>query len=219
MFTGLIEATGKVKSIAKKGGSGKIEVESSIAPKLTIGASIAVDGVCLSVTSYGEGVFSADISYESLHATTLSDVKVGDSVNLERPLTMSAPLGGHFVTGHVDCKGTIKDFYSDYDGFMVINVEIPEEFRRGLVHKGSVTIDGISLTVATLTESGFETPIIPETMKATTLGDKGIGSSVNIETDILGKYVLRYLEAGKGGEKKETITEGFLSEHGFTGTK
>ncbi|MCK4846546.1 MAG: riboflavin synthase [Deltaproteobacteria bacterium] len=217
MFTGLIEGVGRVKAIERAGGSGKISVESSIAPTLTIGASIAVDGVCLSVTSYGEDIFSADISYESLHATTLSEVKVGGSVNLERPLTATAPLGGHFVTGHVDCKGTIKGFYSDYDAFMVVSVDIPEEFRSGLVHKGSVTVDGISLTVSKLTPLGFETSVIPETLKTTTLGGKGIGASVNIETDILGKYVLRYLEVnndGKGG-KRETITEEFLSKRGF----
>ena len=218
MFTGLIEAAGKVKSIAKSGGSGKITIESSLGSKLVIGGSIAVDGACLSVTSCSDKTFTADVSTESLKATTLGALKGGDSVNLERPMTTGAPLGGHFVTGDVDCRGVVVRC-DKREGFLVLGVEIPEELRVGLVAKGSVTIDGVSLTVVTLTANGFETTLIPETLKTTSLSAKRVGSFVNIETDILGKYVLRYCEAGNGGASKETITEGFLSEHGFMKAK
>ena len=214
MFTGLIEALGKVKAIAKTGGSGKITIESDLSRDLTIGGSIAVDGACLSVTSRDDKTFTADVSSESLRATTLGEIKVGDSLNLERPVTATAPLGGHFVTGHVDCKGAVVR-YDNRGDFVVIGVDIPKELRQGLVPKGSVTLDGVSLTVVTLTGNGFETTLIPETLKTTTLGSKRVGSFINVETDILGKYVLRYLKAGKDADKGETITEEFLSERGF----
>ena len=218
MFTGLVEGAGKVKSIAKTGDSGKITIESDLSVDLTIGGSIAVDGACLSVTSCSDKSFTADVSSTSLKATTLGVLKVGDSVNLERPLLANAPLGGHFVTGHVDCKGTVVKCDNRGD-FVVIGVDIPKELRQGLVAKGSVTIDGVSLTVVTLTGNGFETTLIPETLKTTTLGAKRVGSFVNIETDILGKYVLRYLESGKDAKNTETITEEFLSERGFIRAK
>ncbi|MBI5598834.1 MAG: riboflavin synthase [Deltaproteobacteria bacterium] len=213
MFTGIIEATGKVKSVEKTGASGRITVKSPFAPGvLETGGSVAVDGVCLTVTEFRDGLFTADVSGETLRLTTLGGLKAGASVNLERPLTPSTPIGGHLVTGHVDCVGVIAHRVDKEDG-AEFEIRIPREFLNlvVVVHKGSVAIDGISLTVASVTEDGFKVVLIPHTMKVTAISGKKPGSKVNIETDIIGKYVKRFLSPHTGGG----VTEGFLVEHGF----
>lgn len=215
MFTGIIEGVGTVKSIEKKGAFGRIVVEAGALLEGTgLGDSIAVSGVCLTVTSLSGNNFSADISDETLRVTVLGELKSGDKVNLERSLTLSKPLGGHLVTGHTDGIGTIKRITPKGD---TVDMEIKAgpELLAQIVKKGSVAIDGISLTVADISDSGFKVVIIPHTLKMTTLPYKKEGAKLNIETDIIGKYVEKYFSAGRKGG----ITEDFLSENGFFSRK
>ena len=211
MFKGIVEATGRVKDIEKKGGSGRITVETPFRGKnaLAVGGSIAVDGVCLTVEEIRDGIFSAHISGETLGRTTLGRLRRGDRVNLERPLTPGTPLGGHLVTGHVDCTGRIEKKERLKEGLLV-HIFLPEEYRRYVAEKGSVAVDGISLTVCGLLPQGFSVVLVPHTVRVTTIGDKPVGGTVNIETDIIAKYVERFLTGHRGG-----ITEAFLKEHGF----
>jgi len=211
MFTGIIEAVGSVKSIDKKGASGRIKVDARVdLTGVVIGDSIAVSGACLTVVGVTRTGFDADVSAETLKATTLGALLPGSSVNIERALTLSKPLGGHLVTGHVDGTGVIlgavrKDAYVD------IEIGCPVQLLAQIVKKGSVAIDGVSLTVAHMRSGGFSVAIIPHTAAKTTLNTLTPGARVNIETDIIGKYVMRCLAKGQG----DGITEGFLAEHGF----
>lgn len=215
MFTGIIEDLGTVKSIEKRGAFGKISIEAgSGLGSVKLGDSIAVNGACLTVSAFSGRSFSADISEESCRVTTLGDLKAGERVNIEYALTLSKQLGGHIVTGHVDGIGVIKRKVSVADS-MELHVGADDSVMRQIVKKGSVAIDGISLTIADLTEGVFKVAIIPHTLKNTTLPCKAEGARVNIETDIIGKYVEKYFESGK----KKGITEAFLSEHGFFNRK
>jgi len=210
MFTGIIEAVGTVKSIEKKGLFGRIVVESGLdMTGIKVGDSIAVNGSCLTVTELLSGAFAADISSETFKVTTLGDLTTGSRVNLEPALTLSRPLGGHMVSGHVDGVGTIRKRL-DKGSSATLEVSCPAPLMGQIVKKGSVAVDGISLTVAELKADGFTVAIIPHTLAKTTLPDKKEGSRVNIETDVIGKYVEKYFASGK-----QSITEDFLSEHGF----
>ncbi|MFQ5736517.1 MAG: riboflavin synthase [Thermodesulfobacteriota bacterium] len=210
MFTGIIEDVGSVKSIEKKGPSGRIGIETTLdLSGIRTGDSIAVDGSCLTVTRVSKGSFMADLSDETLRVTTLGSLESGARVNIEPALTLSRPLGGHMVTGHVDGVGTIVRKARRGEA-MDLEVSCPAELMGQIVKKGSVAVDGISLTVAELLPGGFRVAVIPHTMKRTTLPDKREGARVNIETDVIGKYVEKYFASGSKG-----ITEDFLSEHGF----
>ncbi|MEK7880634.1 MAG: riboflavin synthase [Deltaproteobacteria bacterium] len=215
MFTGIIEAIGTVENLEKKGASGRIKVRCAFASNVfKQGDSVSVNGSCLTVVDFAGGVFSADVSSETLSHTTLGSLKKGSAVNLETPLTLNKPMGGRMVTGHVDCKGKIRA-RRDTEVFSIFEISMESRFLRFLVHKGSVAIDGISLTIAELIEDGFKTAVIPHTLKSTTLSSRKVGDEVNIETDIIGKYVERFTagNVGKG------VTEDFLKEHGFMGGK
>ncbi len=211
MFTGIIEDIGIVKSIEKNGKTGKMTLQSSLdMAAVSIGDSIAVDGVCLTVVAREGSQFVADISEETFKCTTLGERVVGDGVNLEPALTPQKPLGGHMVSGHVDGVGTVRAIKEGGE-YVEIEFNLPREFMMQIVRKGSIAVDGISLTVADIRGDGFMAAIIPHTLKETTLSDKKVGSKVNMETDIIGKYVERYLVGDRGG----SITEGFLEDHGF----
>lgn len=215
MFTGIIEDIGTVKSVEKRGSSGRITiVAGKCVQGFKAGDSICVDGACLTVTALDPNSFSADLSDETLKTTTLSGLSVGHKVNLERALTLSAPLGGHLVTGHIDGIGTIRR-KAERGGFVGLEVDVSSRLLTQMVLKGSVAVDGISLTIAGFTPGGFSAAVIPHTLKLTTLGNKAEGGRVNIETDIIAKYVERLLK-GKGGGG---ITEGFLAEHGFLNSR
>ncbi len=212
MFTGIVEAVGLVKSIEKTATSGKITIAAKFASVgIEVGGSVAVDGACLTVSLLGDGHFTADISPESMSKTTLSMLNAGDSVNLELPLTLSKPMGGHMVSGHVDCVGDVSGRVATGGGGVELTVSIPEQFRRLLVAKGSVAVSGVSLTVARLSTGGFVSAVIPHTLKSTTLGELKKGAKLNIETDLIGKYVENFLKP----YKEQGITEEFLKEHGF----
>lgn len=212
MFTGIIEETGIIKSFAKDTKGATICIEcTTVLENSKIGDSISVDGVCQTAVAYSKNCFTARVSEETLAVTTFENLKTGDVVNLERALTLSSRLGGHIVTGHVDCCGKLvakekkNDFYDLY-------FEIPTEQEKYVVKKGSITINGISLTVAELQENVVTVAVIPHTFENTNLKELNIGDFVNIETDILGKYVEKILFAK---DNNTGISMKFLQENGF----
>ncbi len=211
MFTGIIEGVGAVKFIEKMGAFGRIGIEARLnLDEVNLGDSVSIEGVCLTVTGKEFGFFTADLSDETLRLTTLGELKSGSPVNLERPLTLSKPLGGHLVTGHIDGVGVLKKKIIK-GGSAEIYISIPQGLMRQVVKKGSIAIDGISLTVADIEGDLVKAAIIPHTLNNTSLKAKKEGARVNIETDIIGKYVEKFFSAKEG----KGLTEGFLAEHGF----
>jgi riboflavin synthase len=209
MFTGIIEDLGTVKRMTKKGEDALLIIDTSMnLGDINVGDSISVSGACLTVTEKGDKRFSADVSAETLAKTNLKTLKSGDKVNLEKSLRLNSFLGGHLVLGHVDGIGKIQDKVSRANSIQFI-VEIDAELSRYIVEKGSVAVDGISLTVNRCEKARFYVNIIPYTARNTTLGFKKAADPVNIETDIIGKYVERFVNPGKG------IDMNFLAEHGF----
>jgi riboflavin synthase len=192
MFTGLIEATGRIDRIDPQGTSRRLRVTTPLAAELALGDSIAVSGVCLTVVDRDADGFIADVSPETLSVTSLGDMTVGRLVNLERPLRADARLGGHFVLGHVDVTGSIVAVREDGD-CRWIDVSVPPGFEASLIPKGSVAVDGISLTVASLAAGRFGVQVIPFTLAHTSLAAARVGDRVNLEGDVLGKYVSRLL--------------------------
>jgi len=215
MFTGLIEEVGVVERMRQHDGVEQLAIkgEGAVAG-LAIGQSIAVDGTCLTVTSVEHNLFEADVSEETLARTTLGELRRGDPVNLERPCRPSDRLGGHFVTGHIDGVGTIVEL-REAGSMWWFSFSYPQALRPLLVEKGSIAVDGISLTIAGLNDTSFGVAIIPHTYRHTTLGTKQVGRRVNLETDLLGKYVIRYLEGLGASGRKTALTESYLQEMGY----
>jgi riboflavin synthase len=209
MFTGIIENAGAVKRITRKGEDALLVIDTSLnLDDIKVGDSIAVNGACLTVTEKTDRGFSADVSAETLTRTNLKLLKSGDRVNLEKSLRMNSFLGGHLVLGHVDGLGKIQEKMNKANSLQ-LGVEIDTELSRYIVEKGSVAVDGISLTVNRCEKNRFYVTIIPHTARNTTLEFKKVADLVNIETDIIGKYVEKLLNPGKG------IDMSFLAEHGF----
>lgn len=209
MFTGIVEGLGKIKRLTMKGADAVLEIESGISlADVNIGDSIAVNGACLTVTTKTEKTFIADVSAESLSKTTLQHLKSGEKVNLEKSLRVGGFVGGHFVLGHVDGTARILS-RTQKSGSLILAVEMDERLARYIVEKGSVAIDGVSLTVNKLEKGRFYVNMIPHTAAVTALEAKKEGDWVNIETDVLGKYVEKLLQTPRG------IDKGFLEEHGF----
>ena len=214
MFTGLIEEVGRVASFERLANAARLAVAVTFpADDVRMGDSIAVNGVCLTVVDARGGAYFFDASPETLEHTSFRRLKCGDRVNLERALRLGDRLGGHIVTGHVDCVATLTE-KREVSNNIIFSFRVPAHALRYLVAKGSVTIDGISLTVNRVDESGFCVNVIPHTAASTTLPDKRPGDEVNIETDIMGKYVERLLS---GKERGETggITFDLLAKNGF----
>jgi riboflavin synthase len=210
MFTGIIQEIGKVKSLIKKGSNLTMSISSEkIIKKLEIGSSISINGACQTVIELGPDYFSVDTIEESLQRTNLGELKIGSSVNLEPPLTPSSLLDGHLVQGHVDCVGIINKI-APGAGSTVFVISFPEEYKKYVVEKGSIAIDGISLTVVETSSNTFEVAIIPHTLENTILNDKKINNKVNLEFDIIAKYIERMTQPDKS-----KITIDFLKEHGF----
>lgn len=195
MFTGLIEATGTVAVHGGNTDGVRLRVHTPLAAELTVGDSIAVNGVCLTAVDVDASSFAADISPQTLRVTTAGDWQVGRTVNLERPLRADARLGGHFVLGHVDGVSTITGIRQDGDSWWV-TIALPSALAPLLIPKGSITVDGISLTVADLADDTFSVQIIPHTWTVTTLGERQVGDRINLEADVLGKYVARLSQLG-----------------------
>ncbi|MDD5285661.1 MAG: riboflavin synthase [Desulfuromonadaceae bacterium] len=213
MFTGLIEDTGRVTLFNHRGEAGLLKVESTLPmEEIGIGDSVAVNGVCLTVTEKGGRVVTFDVSPESIARTTIGKLRSGSRVNLERALKLGERLGGHIVSGHIDCCGELTRS-ENRSGNRQLHFTLPVEQTRYLVEKGSVAIDGISLTVNTLSKEGFSVNIIPHTLTNTTLEQIRNGDEVNIETDIIGKYLERLLQPWQtgGGLSMKTLAEnGFI---------
>ncbi|MDR3589791.1 MAG: riboflavin synthase [Negativicutes bacterium] len=216
MFTGLVEELGKVKTVVKGAMSVRLTVSArTILGDVKLGDSIAVNGTCLTVVDYSDSWFTADVMPETVDRTALAGLKAGDSVNLERTLRVGDRLGGHIVNGHVDGVGTIRS-KQQRDNAIVFRIEASAEVLRYIVKKGSVAIDGISLTVVDTGPDWFTVSLIPHTASVTTLGTKGPGDPVNLENDIIGKYVEKLMSPGpaESGQQKG-LTADFLQKNGF----
>jgi riboflavin synthase len=215
MFTGLIEDVGKLTGLVRSGEAGQVTVATALpVGEIHLGDSVAVNGVCLTVTRQGAGGLTFDVSPETLDRSTLGALRSGDKVNLERALRLSDRLGGHIVTGHVDCIARLEE-RREVSGTIVFTFRLLDTaMARYLVPKGSVAIDGISLTVNGVTASAFTVTIIPHTAAMTTLVHRKPGDCVNIETDIIGKYVERLL-SGRGVSGNSGVTLDLLARNGF----
>jgi len=211
MFTGIIQAKGSIAALDRRGGDVRLSVQSDSLPfaSYDVGESIAVNGVCLTAVALRADGFDTDVSVETLDVTSLGGLGVGDNVNLEPSLSLGDRLGGHLVSGHVDCLGTVMSCKADARSTR-ISVEIPEEFARYVARKGSVTLDGVSLTVNDVSATSFEVNIIPHTADVTIIGDYTVGTNVNVEVDLLARYIERLL--AKDGEG---LSMEFLKEHGY----
>jgi len=193
MFTGLVESVGEIVESLPSGGGVRVRIATSLAPELALGESLAVNGVCLTVTAHDASSVRADIGPETLRVTTLGGLRPGSVVNLERSMRADGRLGGHFVQGHVDAVGRVEAVHAEAD-FHTVAISFPAAFAANLVHRGSIAVDGISLTVAGLSDDRFELMIIPFTMAHTNLRHAAAGTPVNLEFDMVGKYVARAAE-------------------------
>lgn len=217
IFTGIIEELGVVKSIAISGASGCITIKAKkVLEGTQLGDSIAVNGTCLTVTSINSDGFSADVMAETVKRTSLSQVGKGDLVNLERAMILNGRFGGHIVSGHIDGTGTITK-YTKEENAIWVTIKAPDEILDLIVEKGSICIDGISLTVATVSDQDFQVSIIPHTAKETTLIHKKVGSLVNLENDIVGKYIKKLMENNQEEQAKKAsgLTMEMLEEYGL----
>jgi riboflavin synthase len=198
VFTGIVEELGEVVAVEPLQDASRLTVRGPLVTSdAGHGDSISVNGVCLTVVSNEGGAFTADVMAETLRRSSLGDVTVGSPVNLERAVRVSDRLGGHVVQGHVDGTGRIEQVTPD-EHWTVVRVGLPEGLRRYVVEKGSITVDGVSLTVSAVQDDWFEVSLIPTTLALTTFGAKGVGDAVNLEVDVLAKYVEKLLQAGTG---------------------
>jgi len=217
MFTGLVEGLGRMVRIENKGPEAHLWIRPEFPwEEKKLGESISVNGVCLTATAWSAESFSVDVSEETLTQSNLGKLRIQQPVNLERALRLSDRLGGHFVTGHVDGIGQVLQ-KQNHGPFFLLKISFPDFLRPYIVRKGSITVDGISLTVNQVWEKAFDLTIIPHTLAQTTLGLMKIGDDVNLETDIIGKYVVQLLShqgEDQPGPRSKVDTD-FLREHGF----
>ena len=194
MFTGIIQAVGKIEALTPQGGDLRLSIGTGELPMqdVKVGDSICVSGCCLTVIAKRERAFDADVSKETLSLTTLGDLKAGSPVNLEKSLTMATPLGGHIVSGHVDGLGTIKSRREEARSVR-FDIQVPANLKKYIAHKGSVSVDGVSLTVNKVQDDVFDVNIIPHTLSNTIFGGYQVGNRVNLEVDVVARYVERML--------------------------
>ena len=218
MFTGLVEELGRVKSLSKGTSSARLSISAkTVLEDIKIGDSIAVNGTCLTVVEFSDTWFTADVMPETVRMTVLGNLKPGDPVNLERTLRVGDRFGGHIVSGHIDGLGTIRSKETEENAILVTITAMPEVMRF-IIPKGSIAIDGISLTVVDCSAEWFRVSLIPHTAKVTTIGLKRVGEQVNLETDIIGKYVEKLLGTANGkqtGSTKQGVSAEYLAQHGF----
>lgn len=215
MFTGIVEEIGEIKNIKKGSKSSVLTIKASkVLDDTAIGDSIMTNGVCLTVTDMNAGEFKADVMSETLNRTALNSLTQGSRLNLERALNLQTRLGGHMVSGHIDGTGIIKNFRKD-DNAVWVTIETEEKLLRYIIEKGSIAIDGISLTVAAVSDKDFQVSIIPHTADETTLLSHKIGDQVNLEVDLIGKYVEKLLGLSSETDNKEKITQAYLKTNGF----
>ena len=207
MFTGIVEEVGRIITADRKGNSARLKIEAEkVLEDIKIGDSIAVNGICLTVTSFGKNYFTADVMHETLRRSSIGEAAAGSPVNLERAMAANGRFGGHIVTGHIDGTGTICE---------VKSYEIAICYSMNIVEKGSVAVDGISLTVAKTTQTSFMVSVIPHTAQCTVLAHKKAGDTVNLENDCIGKYIEHFLNRKKEKTTESKITKEFLLSNGF----
>lgn len=215
MFTGLVEEIGTIQSILKGAKSARIVIKAKkVLENVKLGDSIATNGVCLTVTAFTSDSFQVDVMAETMRKSNLDNLAPGSKVNLERALMVGDRLGGHLVSGHIDGTGIIKDFQQE-DNAIWVSIATPPSILKYVIYKGSIAIDGISLTVAYVDNEIFKVSIIPHTKEETTLLGKNIGDRVNLEGDMIGKYIERFLSFKEEISSKPTVSMEFLSKHGF----
>jgi riboflavin synthase len=220
MFTGIIEGTGEIKNIQKYGSEATFTIKvPSFFSDCREGDSVAVEGVCLTITSIKGSFFTLDVSRETLDISTLGDMRQGETVNLEKALRLSDRLGGHLVSGHVDGKGVIEKFKKLQRSF-ILQVKVEENLGKYLIEKGSVAVDGVSLTINKCTDTSFDVNIIPKTIKETAMMRKKVGDRVNIEADLISKYIEKFLFNDKisiTDKGPSRINRAMLDKYGFGG--
>lgn len=219
MFTGIIEEIGAISTIKQTGEAIVLVIEANkILKDVQLGDSISVNGVCLTVTTFTEKQFTVDVMPETVKGTSLRTLKRGSKVNLERAMAAGGRFGGHFVSGHADGIGVIKN-KKQHENAVYYDIEVENELLRYIIYKGSVAVDGTSLTVFGVSEDSFTISLIPHTLSETVIGLKGPGEIVNVECDMLGKYVDHFLanrfNSTQTSKRKSSITEQFLEENGF----
>lgn len=211
MFTGIVKAIGTVASLEQRDGDVRLRVEAAGMPwsEFELGESIAVNGVCLTAVALYENGFATDVSVETLEVTSIGQLQAGSRVNLEPSLSVGERLGGHLVSGHVDCPGKLVSRSADARSIRMA-IEVPKDYARYIAKKGSVCVDGVSLTINEVSGNRFDLNIIPHTAEHTIMGDYRVGTIVNIEVDLLARYLERMLDADGDG-----LNEDFLREHGY----
>lgn len=215
MFTGIIEEIGTIGAVNKIAAAAVLSIKCQrILEDIHLGDSIAVNGVCLTVTSFDEAGFTADVMHETLNRSSLGCLKPGSHVNLERAMAADGRFGGHIVSGHIDGTGKIISLKRDANAIWY-TIICDKQLLRYIIEKGSITIDGISLTVAKVTRETFSVSIIPHTLTETILSEKKAGDTINLENDCIGKYVEHIMQFGKNSQEESKITENFLIENGF----
>ena len=220
MFTGIIEAVGSVAAITPAGGDMRLAIHSGKLnlSDVALGDSIAVNGVCLTVVTLSADGFVADLSRETLTHSALAQLKTGSRVNLEKALTPTSRLGGHLVSGHVDGVGEVVQRSEDGRSIR-LRIRAPDGLARYIAHKGSITVDGISLTVNAVDGANFELNIVPHTSQETTIDEFVVGRKLNLEVDLIARYLERLLQGEKAATSGQGISESFLAEHGFLSSR
>ncbi|MEK4632973.1 MULTISPECIES: riboflavin synthase [Bacillus] len=215
MFTGIVEETGTIQAIKKTGLSMALTIAASkVTSDVKLGDSIAVNGICLTVTGFSDKQFTVDVMPETVKATSLNGLSKGSKVNLERAMSANGRFGGHFVSGHVDGTAEITRIEKK-SNTVYYDLKLSPELTKTLVLKGSITVDGVSLTIFGLSDESVTVSVIPHTISETIFQTKTVGSTVNIECDMIGKYLYRFLHKTEQTKSNQTITEAFLSENGF----
>ena len=216
MFTGIIQAIGEIRKLTPRASDAQLVIASGDLDMgdVALGDSIAVNGVCLTAITYDAASFTADVSGETLSRTTLGDLAAGSRVNLEKALTPTTRLGGHLVSGHVDGVGEVIKRWSDGRSERFI-IRAPDALAKYIAEKGSICVDGISLTVNSVSGADFELNIVPHTLSATTMGEFAAGRRVNLEVDVIARYLERLLLGERAAQAGQGISEAFLAEHGF----
>ena len=215
MFTGIIEEMGVIEGMDRSLQSVRLKVlAKKVLEEIETGDSITVNGVCLTVVTVGASDFTVDVSPETVRVTNLAELKAGDPVNLERAMRIMDRIGGHLVSGHIEGIGTIRDRRQEGNA-IILTLEAASDILRYCIRKGSIAVDGVSLTINDLTERTLSVSIIPHTAEVTTLGLKGVGAMVNLETDLIGKYVERLLKGGESSSGEGKVDREYLQRHGY----
>jgi len=215
MFTGIVEEIGTIQGIRSGANSSTLTIKGDVIfDDMKLGDSIAVNGVCLTVASFSKNTFDADVMHETLKRSSTGELKSGSSVNLERAMPANGRFGGHIVTGHIDGTGTISNIKRD-DNAIIYTVKTTSNVMKYIVEKGSIAIDGISLTIVSITADSFSVSIIPHTAKSTILSEKKVGDTVNLENDVIGKYVEKLMSFEQESKPQSKITQEFLTKFGY----